>query len=157
MIRFTGSKVTFTEYPGKTSLTIQISGCPFRCDGCHSPELRDDVGVVLTPTTLHKLILYNNFCKQLDAVCFLGCGGRYNSFDELFKVVKEYNLETVLYTGNNHEFLESDHVNRWVEQKLIDAIKTGPYVESLGGLDSVNTNQRLTHFTLGDLTTKFRI
>jgi len=153
---YTGSKVTFTEYPGKTTLTFQISGCPFRCDGCHSAELREKVGKELTPDVVWSEIARANVVGQLDAVCFLGCGGAYKHLGELFKVVKKHRLETVLYTGNSHKFLESAHVSNWRKTGLIDAIKTGPWVEKLGGLDSPITNQKFIHFKHGDLTHKFR-
>jgi anaerobic ribonucleoside-triphosphate reductase activating protein len=156
MVYFTGSKTTFTEVPGKTALVFQISGCPFRCEGCHSAELREKVGEVLTPEKVWSEIVEKNVVGQLEAVCFLGCGGAYEHLDDLFKVVKRHRLEVVLYTGNDHDFLNSEHVKRWTKKGIVDAIKTGGYDHRLGGLDSAITNQRYTHFKHGDLTHKFR-
>ena len=52
---------------------------------------------------------------------------------EFLKVVKAYNLKTCLYTG----LLEVDEKIR----SQLDYLKTGPYIESLGGLQKKTTNQ----------------
>ena len=53
------------------------------------------------------------------------------------EIIKNENLKTALYTGSES-----------VDKKLLsilDYLKIGPYIESLGGLDSKKTNQKLIH------------
>ena len=41
------TQVVFAEIPDEVSLAINISCCPHRCPGCHSPYLQKDYGVEL--------------------------------------------------------------------------------------------------------------
>ena len=52
MIKYKETQVTFSEVPDEISLCINISNCPHRCKGCHSPYLQEDVGYELTPSGL---------------------------------------------------------------------------------------------------------
>ena len=36
--------VVFQEIPGEVTLALNLSGCPNRCAGCHSPHLWEEVG-----------------------------------------------------------------------------------------------------------------
>ena len=55
-MKYTDTMVTFNEVPDEISLCINISGCPNRCPGCHSPELWEDIGTELTKESLKDLI-----------------------------------------------------------------------------------------------------
>ena len=68
-MKYTNAEVTFREFPDEISLCINISGCKFKCDGCHSPELWEDIGTKLTFTELHKLITHN---KGITCIGFMG-------------------------------------------------------------------------------------
>ena len=62
---------------------------------------------------------------------------------ELLKISQGYKLKTCLYTGKEK-----------VSQAIIahlDYLKLGPWVESLGGLESSNTNQRMFNVKTGEL------
>ena len=39
MLKYLNCQVTFAEVPDEISLCINITNCPNRCPGCHSPEL----------------------------------------------------------------------------------------------------------------------
>ena len=55
-MKYTEAIVTFQEVPGEVSLTLSISGCPLRCMYCHSPHLREDIGIPLTVQELARLL-----------------------------------------------------------------------------------------------------
>lgn len=135
MVKFTNTMVTFSEFPDEITLCIDISGCPNHCKGCHSPWLWEDQGQDLTIETLEKLIKANS---GVSCVGFLGGDQDPAYIDELAKLVKRkfLNLKTGWYSGKDKLAPEINLTN-W------DYIKLGPYIESKGGLDSRDTNQRM--------------
>ena len=55
-LKYVEYAVTLEEVPTEISLTISISNCRFRCHGCHSAYLQQDIGKPLLPdlmTLLH--------------------------------------------------------------------------------------------------------
>ena len=84
-LKFTGTMVTRSEVPGHTAITVQISGCTFKCKGCHSAHLREPIGEELTSEKLQEIINHENTLGLIDAVCILGCGGAYNKLTDIFK------------------------------------------------------------------------
>ena len=50
--------VTMEEVSTEISLTISISNCRFRCHGCHSAYLQQDVGKPLLPDLMTLLRRY---------------------------------------------------------------------------------------------------
>lgn len=136
-MKYLRSCISFQELKKEISLVIEITNCPYRCDGCHSPELQQDIGISLTPKTLDNLIIRNSLGKKPLFTCILFMGGeQHKEFKELLCYIKSnYSLKTALFTGAN-EVCEN-------VMSLLDYLKTGQYVESLGGLESPNTNQKL--------------
>ena len=57
MVRYHNFDVVFAEIPGETTLALNITGCPNRCPGCHSPHLQADEGRVLDEAELLGLCL----------------------------------------------------------------------------------------------------
>ena len=53
MVRYHNFDVVFAEIPGETTLALNITGCPNRCPGCHSPHLQADEGRVLDLALIH--------------------------------------------------------------------------------------------------------
>lgn len=47
MVRFYNFDIVFAEIPDEVTLAINITGCPYRCPGCHSPHLQTDCGDML--------------------------------------------------------------------------------------------------------------
>ena len=135
MLKFVDFKVCFQEVPDEISLCINLSGCPHKCKGCHSPYLQEDIGKVLTEEVLDKLIEAND---GITCVCFMGGDNDIPTLHTLAKYVKEnHHLLTAWYTGNTL-FPSTD---RPILQ-VFDFIKTGSYIESLGPLTNPKTNQR---------------
>lgn len=135
MLKFVDFKVTFQEVPDQISLCINLSGCPHKCEGCHSPYLQEDIGTILTTQMLDKLIESND---GITCVCFMGGSNDIPALHTLAEHVKKnHHLLTAWYTGSVlHP--QSDRPICTV----FDFIKTGPYIEALGPLNNPNTNQR---------------
>ncbi len=108
MLKFWNYDIVFAEVPDHTTLAVNLTGCPMRCPGCHSPHLREDVGDPL-------------------AVAW--------------------------YSGR-------DVLPDLIDRRSFDYIKLGGWVESLGGLASETTNQRMYRIladgTAEDITPRFR-
>ena len=150
MLKYTDSEVVFREIPDRITLAINISSCPNHCIGCHSPELRCDIGTELTDDELIRLIEDNG---GINCVCFMGEGRDTKRLSELVKMVKEKQpyLETGLYTGSD-EFDES------IFEGKLDYLKIGHYDDKYGPLDKETTNQRMYKLKNGvreDITSLF--
>lgn len=145
-MKYSNYQMSILEVPGEVSLVFSISGCPLRCDGCHTPELRNaKYGVDLTMEA---------FVKELDlnagyATCVLFMGGEWHSeLDEYLIMSKHKNYKTALYTG-------ATEITPSIAQHL-DYLKVGAYDATLGGLESPTTNQRLYQLPDGkDITAMF--
>ena len=135
MLKYTTEEVTFREIPDEVCLCINISGCPIHCPDCHSKELWGDVGEILYPDTLLRLIEEN---KGITCVCFMGGDSDIWEVRKLIKVIRDiYNddLKIAWYSGQ-----DVIHPIIMVET---DYYKFGPYKKECEGLDSPTTNQRL--------------
>lgn len=143
-MKYVDTKVTFREIPNEISLSINISNCPFNCDGCHSPELRKDIGRELNIYSLGQLIQKN---QGITCVCFLG-GDADPGLLFVFSDYVRYShkLKTAWYSGR--DAMHVDAPNHF------DYIKIGHYDKNLGPLDSPTTNQKLfrTVIVLDDIT-----
>ena len=133
MIKYVQSMVTFEEIPTEVTLSLSISNCQNRCSGCHSPELRCNIGTELTNEVLDELINKNN---GISCVLLLGEGNDRSRLIDIAKRVRnEHKLAVALYSGR-----DSVEEDVW---EAFDYVKIGRYVESLGPLNKVTTNQRL--------------
>ncbi len=124
--------VVLQEVPGEISLCFSISGCPLQCPGCHSPFLWKNRNGERFTFNAYKdtLNLYYGF-----ATCVLFMGGEWHP-DELIerlKWAKSLGYKTCLYTGENQ-------VDPAILRHLT-YIKTGPWIQQLGGLNNPFTNQ----------------
>lgn len=141
-----GRQIVFREIPNEVSLSYLISGCSLRCPGCHSVDAwNGDHG---EPLTLEI------FRKELDRVqdwvtCVLFMGGEWEpeSLLPMLKLARERNFRTALYTGQ-------EQVSARLRSYL-DYLKTGPYLQKRGGLDSSVTNQRLIDLKTGQILNHF--
>lgn len=134
-LKYASYAVVMQEVPNEISLAINISDCPYRCKGCHSQYLWEYTGAYLT-NNLEKLL--NMYDGLITCVCFMGGDQNESELLECLKIVKQRKLKTCLYTGkdfiNNFRY---DVINN------LDFIKTGKYIEELGGLNCSTTNQRM--------------
>ncbi len=132
-MRHLSYNIVFQEVPNEISLAFQITGCRLVCKGCHSRELwNPKSGEVLTDH------LYNSLLEKYNGLisCVLFFGGEWHE-EELIKKLKiaqSAGLCTCLYTGE-------DDVSIKIKENL-DYIKVGKWIEELGPLSSVTTNQK---------------
>lgn len=137
-MKYLNSAVVFKEIPNEISLAINITQCPHHCKGCHSPELREDIGYDLTIDVIRELVEKNN-----GITCLLFMGGD-GDMDRLFELNEEFrkefpNLKSAWYTGYDyHNFV---FFNMMYRLKEFDYIKIGPYIEELGPINKETSNQ----------------
>ena len=128
--------VVLEEIPDKVTLAVEVSNCRGSCIGCHSPFLKQDIGVELTPDAVDRLIA-DNFGVN----CFLLLGEGKDP-EALLRIAEHLrvhhpDLERAVYSGRPE-----------VEPEIyaaFDYVKVGPYVAELGPLNERTTNQRLYH------------
>ena len=135
MIKFVNTMVVFEEVPDEITLAVNISNCQFRCDGCHSSYLRQNIGEELNFEAIDTLIEKND---GITCFCFMGEGNDSKSLKEAILYIKEKhpNLKIGLYSGS--EKVEDDFY--WDN---LDYLKIGPYMKAYMGLNHKTTNQRL--------------
>ena len=148
------TNVVLEEIPDRLTLAIDISNCTGLCEGCHSPFLRRDVGVELTPEAIDSLIA-GNF--GIHCFLFLGEGNDHAALMSAANYVRRAypSLALGLYSGR-----ESVEEDVW---ELFDYVKIGPFRPSCGPLNKTTTNQRLYRIlhnadgtrTVDDITARF--
>ena len=136
MLKYVGHYVVFREIPDEICLAINISNCPYRCNGCHTKVLQEDVGELLTLEELYGIISEN---PGITCVLFMGGDSDLKEINILAQHVKMHcKLKVGIYSGG----MFKDVIPR-LKLRYFDYIKVGPYVERFGGLDKETTNQRL--------------
>ena len=140
MLKVASFDIVFQEIPGEVTLALNLSGCPCHCHGCHSQHLWEDIGEELNKELLDGLIA--RYGSLITCVCFMGGDQTPEEVAEWGCYIK--NPSTIT---DNHPILRtawySGRMNMPVNESAFDYVKLGPYVESLGGLKSEKTNQRL--------------
>lgn len=147
-MKFVSYDIVFQEIPGEVTLAINISNCPNRCKGCHSPHLQSDVGEELTESVLSGLL--HIYGDAVTCICFMGGDGSPEEVLNLAEFVKQFHKKTAWYSGSPELYENA--------QQYFDYIKLGKYIEELGGLNSPVTNQRLYKINQGisiDITSIF--
>lgn len=135
MLKYLNTQVVFQEFPGETTLAINITGCPHHCPGCHSPQLWEDIGEPLTLSSLCDLIE-----PYKDSITCVGFMGGDAHFDELAELVT---TTCLVYPGLRYGWYSGN--NFWSDEAMFpfDYVKFGSYKKELGGLDHPTTNQMM--------------
>ncbi|MBR3303512.1 MAG: anaerobic ribonucleoside-triphosphate reductase activating protein [Bacteroidales bacterium] len=136
MLKCYNFDIVCQEIPEEVTLAINISGCPNRCKGCHSPWLWKDEGVPLDENFLSLLV--EKYLSGITCVCFMGGDQAPEVINSLAAFVKEKfsGLKTAWYSG-------LEQIPKSIGILNFNFIKIGPYIEGLGGLRSAQTNQKL--------------
>lgn len=152
MIRYYNYDIIFAEFPDETTLALNITGCPNRCPGCHSPHLQADCGRPLDKTELRELL--DRYGATITCVGFMGGDAHPEEVARLAAFVRgrRPGLRVGWYSGRTE--LPAD-----IRPETFDYIKLGPWVEALGPLTSPTTNQRLYRIRpdggMEDITARF--
>ncbi|MFI3306003.1 MAG: anaerobic ribonucleoside-triphosphate reductase activating protein [Rikenellaceae bacterium] len=135
MLKFTETKIVFREIPDHITLAINISGCPCKCEGCHSSYLADDIGEELNEEALNRIL---SRYDSASCISFMGGDAEPEEVSRLAEYIKSSapNIMTAWYSGR-------DELSSSIELSHFDYIKIGSYQPSRGALDDPNTNQRL--------------
>lgn len=152
MLRYHNFDIVFAEIPDETTLAINLTGCPNRCPGCHSPHLQRDAGRELDERELAALL--DRYGRTVTCVCFMGGDAAPEEVERLARWVHRtwHRLRVGWYSGR--ELLPEG-----VSPEAFDYVKLGPWIEACGPLTSPTTNQRLYRIDGGrmtDITARFR-
>ncbi len=131
MLKVASFDIVFQEIPGEVTLALNLSNCPCHCPGCHSQHLAQDIGEPLNEELMAGLIA--RYGSMITCVAFMGGDAEPEEVAKWAAYVKERNLKTAWYSGRT---------SYPKNPRLLDYLKLGPYIESLGGLKSPDTNQR---------------
>ena len=148
MLKYYNYDIVFQEIPDEVTLAVNITNCPHRCVGCHSPHLHLDIGEVLDENSLDGLL--SKYGRQITCVCFMGGDRQPKDVATLATHLHQHTkLKVAWYSGN-------DILPRYAN--LFDYVKVGGYKPEFGGLRSRTTNQRLYRNVNGhseDITSRF--
>lgn len=150
MLKVYNYDIVFQEVPNETTLALNISNCPYHCEGCHSPILWMDKGVPVLDV-LNELLV--NYKGLITCICFMGGDQDLKELVYALSVIKQQGLKTCLYTG-------ADSIEHLITLfPYLDYLKYGSYKKEFGGLDSPLTNQKFLKKENGewkDYTYKFK-
>lgn len=152
-LKYLGYSIVFQEVPNEVTLAINISGCPHRCEGCHSKYLWEYKGNYISDDLKGLIKKYDGL---ITCVCFMGGDQNQNELVNLLNNVHRNQLKTALYTGED----SMQNISFRVLCNL-DYCKIGHYDANRGGLDNKNTNQKMfvwnhTDGKWDDITYKFQ-
>lgn len=136
MLKCYSYDIVCQEIPDEITLAVNISCCPNRCPGCHSPWLWEDAGEEMTEEMLSTLI--GKYSAAITCLCFMGGDADPHEIMRLSYFIKtEFpHIKTAWYSGR-------EELPEGFDIMVLDFIKLGPYKENLGGLKSPSTNQVL--------------
>jgi len=145
MLRYADYDIVFQEIPDETTLAINLSNCPNRCRGCHSPQLWDDIGTELAEQDLLDLLtIYGN---AITCVCFMGGDAFPFEVEKQATFLQNQTVAKVKvgwYSGKQD-------LPAGLSLTAFQYIKLGPYLEQSGSLKSRETNQRLYRIEKGQM------
>lgn len=145
MLRLASYDIVFQEIPGEVTLALNLSGCPNRCQGCHSPHLREDIGEILDESLIGGLL--RTYGSSVTCVCFMGGDGNPEQVEMLSGFIKSQSdgrLKTGWYSGKGV-------FPAGLKPESFDYVKLGPYMPEHGGLRSTGTNQRMYRIENGEM------
>ena len=143
MLKYVNTGVVFQEIPDEVTLSINLSNCPCRCPGCHSPYLWDNIGTPLTAMEVERLV--RRYANDITCVCFMGGDAEPEYINILARYLcREHpSLRVGWYSGRSQ-------LSPKVEKSNFDYVKLGPYIAEKGSLKDPTTNQRLYKKAAGD-------
>lgn len=153
MLQYADYDIVFQEIPDEVTLAVNLANCPNGCKGCHSSYLMENVGAPLTEEVLTELL--QKYGSAVTCFCFMGGDSDPFEVERLAKFIRNQShlsIKVGWYSGK-------PELPPGIDTQFFHYIKLGPYIESLGGLKSEKTNQRLYRIengTMNDITSRFR-
>lgn len=155
MLKLAEYAVVTAEVPDEIALALNLSLCPCKCEGCHSPYLARNFGQTLNDSLLNHLISIN---KGITCIAFMGGDNDPKAVEKLSFGVhlrSDYPYKTAWYSGR-------EDLPEGINIGVFDYIKLGPYKKEFGPLNKRTTNQRfykvrhnMDSHNLEDITYKF--
>lgn len=151
--------ITLQEIPGRIAVYFEIGNCTRKCKGCHSEHLQTHIHEVFF-RELSEMLDYAKKEKERGATAILLMGGTTNRInpEQLCKAITEMSrvLPVGIYSGAD----DNSQIHKCLKEVPgLQWLKTGAYVEKLGGLHVPGTNQKFYVKTEGywvDETSKFQ-
>ncbi len=136
MLKYYNYDIVFQEIPDEVTLAVNITNCPNRCKGCHSPHLQKDVGEELDEERIASFI--DKYASAITCFCFMGGDADPLEVNRLarFIRVRYPELKTAWYSG-------CATLPESFDVQSFHYIKLGSYVEEWGTLKSETSNQHL--------------
>ncbi len=136
MLKYYNYDIVFQEIPDEVTLAINITNCPNRCNGCHSPHLQQDIGDELNENRIISLM--DKYASVITCFCFMGGDGEPQRVAELAGFMRLHypEIKVAWYSG-------CPKLPEGFDNKDFQYIKLGAYVEKLGTLKSETSNQHL--------------
>lgn len=136
MLKYYNYDIVFQEIPDEVTLAVNITNCPNRCNGCHSPHLQEDIGEELNEARIIALI--DKYSSAITCFCFMGGDAEPLEINRLasFVQVQYPEQKTAWYSGRAR-------LPDGFDVKSFHYIKLGSYNEKLGSLKSETSNQQL--------------
>lgn len=139
MLKYVSFDIVFSEIPNEVTLAINLSNCPNRCVGCHSPHLWKDIGDDMTSEFL--LSLLGEYGESISCICFMGGDSdprKVQEYAEFIQFSTNGSIKVAWYSGK-------DELSEKVNPFVFDYIKLGHYDVKYGPLNQRTTNQKLYH------------
>ncbi|RIH65060.1 anaerobic ribonucleoside-triphosphate reductase activating protein [Mariniphaga sediminis] len=136
MLKYYNYDVVFQEIPNEVTLAINITNCPNRCKGCHSPHLQKDIGENLNEERIISLMA--KYASAITCFCFMGGDGDPQRVVELANFIRLHyaGIKVAWYSG-------CARLPEGFDNSVFQYIKLGGYIEELGALKSETSNQHL--------------
>ena len=130
--------ITLNEVPNKVAVYIEFNNCNLKCKGCHSPHLHSDYfdGERIE---IKEILSYVNKQVNKGANYIVLMGGDNNNVmpSDLYTLINKLDdiAPVMLYSGSEDTSI--------LTETNLTLLKTGGYIEELGGLLSPTTNQKV--------------
>jgi anaerobic ribonucleoside-triphosphate reductase activating protein len=136
MLKYYNYDIVFQEIPNEVTLAVNITNCPNRCDGCHSPHLQTDIGEELNEERITSLM--DKYASAITCFCFMGGDAEPQQVSVLanFVRVRYPEIKVAWYSG-------CTRLPERFDTSCFQYIKLGSYDEKLGSLKSETSNQHL--------------
>lgn len=136
MLKYYNYDIVFQEIPNEVTLAVNITNCPNRCKGCHSPHLQQDIGEELDEKKI--IWLMDKYGLAITCFCFMGGDADPQRVAALasFVCLNYPEIKTAWYSG-------CAKLPEGFDNRSFNYIKLGGYVKELGNLKSKTSNQHL--------------